>query len=307
MLLTRPPGYLLRAGADRPRPAALHRAGRGRRPRRRRPATRAGASPCSTRPWRCGGASRWPSWATCPRAATDRLRLTELHVRARERRCDALLAAGPAGRRRHRPAAPGRRAPAARAAVGPAGHRPLRRRPAGRGAGRPAAAAPSCSATSWASTPARSCATSSRPCSGRTRSCWSDCRARCLPAPAPVADAVARPGHRAAGRPPARARAAAGRRRAGRRRACRRRRPGGRGRDRQDPAGRGRRRGRAARPAGRWPGAAAPTTPARPALWPWTQVLEQLGQDELTPVSGRPPTTTPTPPASGCSRTSAPG
>ncbi|WP_422678166.1 AAA family ATPase [Blastococcus brunescens] len=39
-----------------------------------------------------------------------------------------------------------------------------------------------------------------------------------------------------------------------------------------------------------------------PALWPWTQVLEQLDQEELTP-SPRPPTTTPTPRASGCSRT----
>ena len=94
VLLTRPPGYLLQVDAgdlDLLRFTELVESGRPRRGRRRpRPA----ASPCWTRRWRSGAASRWPSSATCRRAGTDRLRLTELHVRARERRCDALLGVG---------------------------------------------------------------------------------------------------------------------------------------------------------------------------------------------------------------------
>ena len=65
VLITQPPGYLLRVDAGGPGPAALRRTGGGRRPRGGRPATPRAASRCWTRRWRCGGASRWPNWATC--------------------------------------------------------------------------------------------------------------------------------------------------------------------------------------------------------------------------------------------------
>ena len=248
------------------------------------PATRPAASRCSTRRWRCGGASRWPSSATCRPSTTDRLRLAELHVRARERRCDALLAVGPARRRRHRPAAPGRRAPAARAAVGPAGHRPLRRRPAGRGPRRPAAAAPSCCATSSASTRARSCATSSRPCCARTRSCSSGCPARCCrPRPrrrrprvarAPRRSSAGGPSSPTCGRSPSRSRA-------GRAAVVVLEGEAGIGKTRLAEAAA--EAGRAAGWSVAWSRCADDA--GAPALWPWTQVLEQLGQEELTPLS----------------------
>ncbi|WP_167761199.1 AfsR/SARP family transcriptional regulator, partial [Geodermatophilus sp. DF01-2] len=93
VLLTRPPGYLLQAG-----PAQLDSlcfaqlAEEGDR-------AVAGGDPARGVALLDRALALWrgeplAELGDLPSAATDRLRLTELHVRARERRCDALLATG---------------------------------------------------------------------------------------------------------------------------------------------------------------------------------------------------------------------
>ena len=94
VLLTRPPGYLPAGRRRRPGPAALRRPRGGGRPRGRRPGTpRRGVALLdeALALWR---GEPLAELGDLPTAGTDRLRLTELQVRARERRCDALLALG---------------------------------------------------------------------------------------------------------------------------------------------------------------------------------------------------------------------
>ncbi|SFF65378.1 AfsR/SARP family transcriptional regulator [Blastococcus tunisiensis] len=93
VLLTRPPGYLLRAD---PADLDLLRFARLVDDGDRAVGAGDGAAGIALLDealglWR---GDPFPELGELPAAATDRLRLTELHVRARERRCDALLAAG---------------------------------------------------------------------------------------------------------------------------------------------------------------------------------------------------------------------
>ncbi|TQN38152.1 transcriptional regulator [Blastococcus colisei] len=93
VLLTRPPGYLLRADAadlDLLRFPELVESG-DRAVEAGDPATGIALLDEALGLWR---GEPLAELGDLPAAATDRLRLTELHVRARERRCDALLAAG---------------------------------------------------------------------------------------------------------------------------------------------------------------------------------------------------------------------
>ncbi|SNS99481.1 Transcriptional regulatory protein, C terminal [Geodermatophilus pulveris] len=93
VLLTRPPGYLLQAGAaelDSLRFARLVDEG-DRAVSGGEPARGVALLDRALQLWR---GEPLPELGDLPSAATDRLRLTELRVRARERRCDALLATG---------------------------------------------------------------------------------------------------------------------------------------------------------------------------------------------------------------------
>ncbi|WP_158579955.1 BTAD domain-containing putative transcriptional regulator [Geodermatophilus marinus] len=93
VLLTRPPGYLLQVDAadlDTLRFTALVEEG-DRAVEVGDPARGVALLDRALELWR---GEPLPELGDTPTAATDRLRLTELHVRARERRCDALLAVG---------------------------------------------------------------------------------------------------------------------------------------------------------------------------------------------------------------------
>jgi DNA-binding SARP family transcriptional activator len=93
VLLTRPPGYLLQAGPDELdslRFAHLLEEG-DRAVAAGDPERGVSLLDQALDLWR---GEPLAELGDQPAAATDRLRLTELHVRARERRCDALLAAG---------------------------------------------------------------------------------------------------------------------------------------------------------------------------------------------------------------------
>lgn len=93
VLLTRPPGYLLQAGPeelDSLRFAQLTEEG-DRAVAAGDPARGVALLDRALGLWR---GEPLAELGDLPSAATDRLRLGELHVRARERRCDALLAAG---------------------------------------------------------------------------------------------------------------------------------------------------------------------------------------------------------------------
>ncbi|WP_457011292.1 BTAD domain-containing putative transcriptional regulator [Geodermatophilus sp. SYSU D00965] len=93
VLLTRPPGYLLQVDAaelDSLRFAQLVEEG-DRAVEGGDPARGVALLDQALRLWR---GEPLAELGESPTAATDRLRLTELHVRARERRCDALLATG---------------------------------------------------------------------------------------------------------------------------------------------------------------------------------------------------------------------
>ncbi|MGY1681651.1 BTAD domain-containing putative transcriptional regulator [Geodermatophilus sp. SYSU D01176] len=93
VLLTRPPGYLLQAGpAELDSLCFVQLAEEGDR-------AVAGGDPARGVALLDRALELWrgeplAELGDLPSAATDRLRLTELHVRARERRCDALLATG---------------------------------------------------------------------------------------------------------------------------------------------------------------------------------------------------------------------
>ncbi|MGK5111554.1 MULTISPECIES: BTAD domain-containing putative transcriptional regulator [unclassified Geodermatophilus] len=93
VLLTRPPGYLLQVGPadlDSLRFAQLVDEG-DRAVEAGDPARGVALLDRALQLWR---GAPLAELGDTPTAATDRLRLTELHVRARERRCDALLATG---------------------------------------------------------------------------------------------------------------------------------------------------------------------------------------------------------------------
>ena len=93
VLLTRAPGYLIQVGADELDSLRFARLiEEGDRAVEAGDAARGGTLlDQALALWR---GEPLAELGELPSAATDRLRLTELHVRARERRCDALLAAG---------------------------------------------------------------------------------------------------------------------------------------------------------------------------------------------------------------------
>ena len=93
VLLTRPPGYLVTVGSDELdllRFTELVEAG-DRAVAAGEPARGIALLDEALQLWR---GEPLPELGDLPGAATDRMRLTELQVRARERRCDALLAGG---------------------------------------------------------------------------------------------------------------------------------------------------------------------------------------------------------------------